>query len=69
MVEEEKKLAVPLLRRNCLLKDALEETVNGKTFRGRRIYQMIDNIRINGLCADTKRKTKKRVERRSLSLQ
>ena len=40
------------LRRNCLLKDALEvrPMVNGKKFQGRRRYQMIDNIMINGLC-------------------
>ena len=36
------------LRKNCLLKDALEVMVNGKKVRGRR-YQMIDNIMINGL--------------------
>ena len=37
------------LRRNCLLKDALEGMVNGKKVRGRRRYQMIDNIKINEL--------------------
>ena len=57
------------LRRNCLLKDALEGMVNGKEVRGRRRYQMIDDIMINGLCEDKKRKTKKRVEWRMLSLQ
>ena len=59
------------LRRNCLLKDALEgrPMVNGKKFQGRRRYQMIDNIMINGLYEDTKRKAEKRVERRRLSLQ
>ena len=36
------------LKRNCLLKDAVEGMVNGKKVRGRR-YQMIDNIMINGL--------------------
>ena len=56
------------LRRNCLLKYALEGMVNGKKVHGRRIYQMIDNITINGLYADTKRKTEKRVERKILSL-
>ena len=44
------------LRRNCLLKDALEGLVNGKKVRGRRRYQMIDNIMINILYADTKTK-------------
>ena len=54
---------------NCLLKDALEGMVNGKKVRGRRKYQMIDNIMINGLYEDTKRKAEKKVEWRMLSLQ
>ena len=73
------------LRRNCLLKDALECMINGKKIRGRRRYQMIDNIMINGLYEDTKgkaynvminglyedtkRKDEKRVEWRMLSLE
>ena len=57
------------LRRNCLLKDALEGIANGKKVRGRIRYQMIDNIIINGLYEDTKRKAEKRVEWRMLSLQ
>ena len=57
------------LRRNCLLKDALEGMVNGKKVRGRRRYQMIENIMINGLYEDTKRKAEKRVEWRIPSLQ
>ena len=57
------------LRRNCLLKDALEGTVIGKKVRGRRRYQMIDNIMINGLYKDTNRKAEKRVTWRMLSLQ
>ena len=55
------------LRRNCLLKDALEGMVNGMITRGRRRYQMIDNIMINGLYEDTKRKAEKRIEWRMLS--
>ena len=43
------------LRRNCLLKDALEGMVNEKKVRGRRRYQMIDSIMINGLYEDTKK--------------
>ena len=43
--------------------------VNGKEVRDRRRYQMIDNIMINGLYDDTKRKAEKRVEWRMLSLQ
>ena len=57
------------LTRNCLLKDALEGMVDGKKVRGRRRYQMIDNIMINGLYEDTKNKAEKRVEWRMLSLQ
>ena len=51
-----------LLARNCLLKDALEGMVNGKKVRGRIKYQMIDNMMINGLYGDTKRKAEKSVE-------
>ena len=54
---------VPLLRTR-----ALEGMLNGKKVRGRRRYQMIDNIMINGLFEDTKRQAEKRVERRMLSL-
>ena len=57
------------LRMNCLLKDALEGIVNGKKVCGRRRYQMIDNIMINGLYSDTKRKAENRVEWRMLSLE
>ena len=57
------------LRRNCLLKDALEGMVNGKKVRGRRIYQMIDNLMINGLYEYKKRKAEKRVVWRMPSLQ
>ena len=57
------------LRRNCLLKDALEGMVNGKTVRGRIRYQMIGNTIVNELYEDTKRKAEKRVEWRMLSLQ
>ena len=58
------------LRRNCLLKDALEAMVNGKKkFRAIRRYQMIDNIMINGLYEDTKKKAEKKIEWRMLSLQ
>ena len=52
-----------------MLKDALEGMVNGKKVSGRRRYQIIDNIMINGLYEDTKRKAVKRVEWRMLSFQ
>ena len=38
-----------------------EGMVNGKKVRGKRRYQMTDNIMINGLYGDTKRKAEKRV--------
>ena len=58
-----------LLRRNCLLKDALEGMINGKKGHSRRRYQMIENIMTNGLYEDMKRKAEKKVECRMLSLQ
>ena len=66
--DEEKKLSGHWLRRNCLLKDALKGMVNGKKVHGRRRYQIIDNIMINGLYEDSKRKAEKRIEWRMLSL-
>ena len=56
------------LRRNSLLKDAVEEMINEKKVLRQR-YQIIDNIMINGLYEDTKRKAEKRLEWRMLSLQ
>ena len=44
------------LRRNCLMKDALEDMVNGKKVRSRGSYQMIDNIMINELYAEANRR-------------
>ena len=38
---------------------ALEGMVNGKNVRVRRRYEMIDNIIINGLYEDTKRKVRR----------
>ncbi|KAJ4434767.1 hypothetical protein ANN_23338 [Periplaneta americana] len=43
------------LRRNCLLKDALEGMVNGSSVQGRRKYQMLDDSKIYG-SYETKRK-------------
>ncbi|KAJ4429839.1 hypothetical protein ANN_22043 [Periplaneta americana] len=48
------------LRRHCVLKDALEGMVNGRRVRGRRRYQMINDIKIYGSYEETKRKTKNR---------
>ena len=64
--EEEKNWLGQWLRRNCLLKDALEGMGDRKKVCSRR-NQMID-IMINGLYEDTKRKDEKRVEWRMLSL-
>ena len=60
------KLALELKR---LKTPTLEGMVNGKKVRGRRRYQVLDNVMINGLYEDTKRKAEKRVEWRMLSLQ
>ena len=51
------------------MKNRQASIMNGKKVRGRRRYQMIDNIMINGLYAYTKRKAEKRVEWRMLSFQ
>ena len=67
--EEEKKLAGPLAKNELPAEGCLEGMVNGKKVRGRRRYQMVDNIMINGLYEDTKRKVEKRVRWRMLSLQ
>ena len=48
---------------------SIEGMVNGKNVGGRRRYNMIDNIMINRLYEDTKRKAEKMVEWRMLSLQ
>ena len=55
------------LTRYSLLKDALVGMGNRKRVTGRRRYQMVDNIMINGLYEDTKRKAEKRIEWRMLS--
>ena len=63
--EGEKKLARPLANKELPAEDTLERMVNGKKVRERRRrrrYQMIDNIMINGLYEDTKRKAEKRVK-------
>ncbi|KAJ4449638.1 hypothetical protein ANN_01042, partial [Periplaneta americana] len=57
------------LRRNCLLKDALEGIVNGRRVRGRRRYEMIDNIKIYGTYEETKRKAENSKDWRKLGLQ
>ncbi|KAJ4441154.1 hypothetical protein ANN_11005 [Periplaneta americana] len=56
-------------RRKCLLKDALEGMVNGRRIRGRRIYQMIDDVKIYGSYEETKRKAENRKDWKKLGLQ
>ena len=48
--------------------NSLEGMVNGNKVRGRKRYQMIENIMINGLYEDTKRKAEKRIEWKMLSV-
>ncbi|KAJ4428382.1 hypothetical protein ANN_24401 [Periplaneta americana] len=50
------------------LKDALEGMVNVRRVRGRRRHQMINDIRIYGSYAETKRKVENRKDRRMLDL-
>ncbi|KAJ4443689.1 hypothetical protein ANN_05364 [Periplaneta americana] len=57
------------LRRNCLLKDALEGMMNGRRVWGGRRYQIIDNIKIYGSYEKTKRKAENRKDWRMLGLQ
>ncbi|KAJ4446128.1 hypothetical protein ANN_12820 [Periplaneta americana] len=54
------------LRINYLLKDALEGMVNGRRVRGRRICQIIDDIKIYGSYAETKMKVENRKDCRML---
>ncbi|KAJ4434586.1 hypothetical protein ANN_23148 [Periplaneta americana] len=57
------------LRRNCLLKDALEGMVNERRVRDRRRYQVIDKIKIHGSYEERKRKAENREDWRKLGLQ
>ena len=66
--EKENKLAGPLAKKELPAEGCSKRNGKGKKVRGTR-YQMIDNFMINGLYADTKRKTEKRVGWRMLSLQ
>ena len=60
--EEENKLGRPLAKKELPAEGCSRRKVKGKKVRGRKRYQMIDNIMINGLYDDMKRKTEKRVE-------
>ena len=50
---------VLLHKEHELVTAALEGMINGKEVSGRRIYQIIHNIMINGMYEDTKRKAEK----------
>ncbi|KAJ4430256.1 hypothetical protein ANN_22468 [Periplaneta americana] len=67
--EEERNQLGYWLRRNCVLKDALEGMVNGRRVWGRRKYQMIDDINIYGSYEEIKRKAENRKGWRKLDLQ
>ena len=67
--EEEKKLAGPLAKKELSAEECSRRNGKRKKVRGRRRYQMIDNIMINGLYEHNKRKAENRVEWRMLSLQ
>ena len=67
--EEEKKLARALAKYELSAKVCSRRNGKREEVRGRRRYQMIDNIMINGLYEDTKSKAEERVEWRMLSLQ
>ncbi|KAJ4432450.1 hypothetical protein ANN_21069 [Periplaneta americana] len=58
--EKERNWLDQSLRGNCLLKGALVVMANGRKIRGGRRYQMIDDIKIYGSYAETKKKEEKR---------
>lgn len=58
-----------LTRSNCLIKDALEGIMWGRKVKGKRRYQLIDNIKINVSYTATKRMAENRNAWKMLSLQ
>ena len=66
--EDENKLAGPLAKKKLSAEGCSRRNGKWKEVRGIR-YQMIDNFMINRLYEDSKRKVKKRVKWRRLSLQ
>ncbi|KAJ4427854.1 hypothetical protein ANN_25633 [Periplaneta americana] len=69
LIRKRKRIGLSLVEKNCLLKDALEGMVNGRRVRGRRRYQMIDEIKIYGSYEETKRKAESRKDWRMLGFQ
>ena len=64
--EEEKKLAGTLAKKELPTEGCSRRNGKRKRVRGRRKYQMIDNIMSNRLYEDTKRKAGKRVQWRMM---
>jgi len=56
-----------VMRRDCLLRDAIEGTVEGKRKRGRRRYQLMDDVRAGRKYCDTKNLAQNRYAWRSIS--
>ena len=67
--EDEKGLAGPLAKKELPAEGCSRRNGKREEIRGRRRYQIIDNIMINGLYEDTKRKAEKRLEWRMFCLQ
>ena len=67
--EEEKTLAGPLAKKELLAEGCSRGYGKWRKVRSRGGYQMIDNITMNGLYEDAKRKAEKKVAWRMLSLQ
>ncbi|KAJ4444390.1 hypothetical protein ANN_06182 [Periplaneta americana] len=58
--KRKKKWLVHRLRRNCLWKNALKGMVDRRRFLGRKRYQIIEDIKIYGSYAETKKKAENR---------
>ena len=62
-------MAGPLAKKELPAEECFRRYGKWKKVRGKRRYQMIDNIVINGLYEDKKRRVDNRVEWRMLSSQ
>ena len=67
--EEEKKLAGPLAKKRLSAEGCSRRNGKRKESSRQKKISDIDNIMVNGLHEDTKKKAEKRVEWRMLSLQ
>ena len=66
--EEENKLAGPVAKKELPAEGCSRRNGKREERSRRRRYQMIDNVMINGLYEDKKRKAEKRLDSRTLSL-